>query len=109
MAQENVDLVLTLFGKWNSGDMDGLREMYHPDVVVRAPEGWPEPGPFVGIDNVMQQWRRMRESWDADDLQLLGDHVDAGDRVVVRFVWHGVGSGFDTDMEMSGVYTIRDG
>jgi predicted lipid-binding transport protein (Tim44 family) len=30
---------------WNAGDMDGLRELYDPDVIMRAPKGWPEPGP----------------------------------------------------------------
>jgi ketosteroid isomerase-like protein len=48
-SQENVVVVRALFETWNAGDMKGLRELYHPDVIVRAPEGWPEPGPFVGV------------------------------------------------------------
>jgi ketosteroid isomerase-like protein len=44
MSQENVEVVRAVFGAWNAGDMDALRELYHPDAVLRMPEGWPEPG-----------------------------------------------------------------
>ena len=30
-------------------------------------------------------------TWDADDLEVISDFIDVGDRVVVRFIWHGAG------------------
>jgi ketosteroid isomerase-like protein len=94
---------------WNAGDMAALREVYDPDVIVRVPDGWPEPGPFVGREAVMRQWERNRESWDADTFEAVGDLIDAGDRVVVRLVWRGVGRGPRTQLEFTAVYTVRKG
>jgi ketosteroid isomerase-like protein len=89
--------------------MDAVRELYHPDVIVRFAEGWPEPGPFVGREAIMRQWRQQRETWDADALEPTSDFVEAGDRVAVRFIWHGAGHGPEADMEFTGVSTVRKG
>ena len=71
MSQENVAVVKALFEAWNAGDMDAVRELYDPHVIVREMEDWPEPGPFVGREAVMRQWEVMREAWDADELKLI--------------------------------------
>jgi ketosteroid isomerase-like protein len=107
MSQENVEVVRAVFTAWNEGNMDALRELYGSDVIVRAPEGWPEPGPFVGREAVMRQWEQQRETWGADDLEPISDFIDAGDRVVVRFIWHAAGHGPEAGFELTGVYTVR--
>ncbi len=107
MSQENVELIRASFAAWNAGDMDALRAQYRADTILRMPEGWPEPGPYLGPDAVMDQWTRQRETWDADSLEPIGDFIDAADRVVVRFIWHGAGHGPESDIELTGVYTVR--
>jgi ketosteroid isomerase-like protein len=107
MSRENMEVMRAAFEAWN-GDMDAFREMHDPDVIARSPEGWPEPGPFVGREAVIRQWEQMRETWDADALKPI-DFIDVGDRVVVRFVWRGAGRGPELNMEMTGVYTVREG
>ena len=62
MSRENVEIVKAAIAEWNAGDMDGLREVFDPDVIVRLPEGWPEPGPFVGREAVMNQWSGIARS-----------------------------------------------
>jgi hypothetical protein len=52
--------------------MDAYREAYDPDVIMRSPDGWPEPGPFVGRKAVMRQFEQLRETWDADALEAVG-------------------------------------
>jgi ketosteroid isomerase-like protein len=52
MSQENVEVVRAVYSAWNAGDMDALRELYDPDVIMRMPEGWPEPGPYVGREAI---------------------------------------------------------
>src|SRR5262249_49554226 len=89
--------------------MDGLRKLFDPNVIVRAPEHWPEPGPFVGTDAVMRQWRQMREAWNADVLEPISDFVCSADRVVGRYVWRATGEGPGIDMETTGVWTVRNG
>ena len=107
MSQENVEVVQATFAAWNAGDMDGLRDLHDPEVIVRPPKGWPEPGPFVGREALMRQFEQMRATWHADAVELISDFVDAGDRVAVRFVWHGLGQGPETNMELTYVATVR--
>jgi ketosteroid isomerase-like protein len=109
MSRENVEIVRANFEAWNAGDMDALREMYDPNVVVRATEDWPEPGPFVGREAVMRQGEQLRETWDAVTIEPIGDFIDVGDRVAVRHVWRGVGHGPESNLEFTVVYTIRKG
>jgi ketosteroid isomerase-like protein len=109
MSQENVDIVRAAFQAWNAEDMNAVRELYHSEVSWRPPEGWPEPGPYMGRDAVMHQLEQLRETWDADTLDPIDDLIDADDRVVVRLIWRGVGRGPALSLELTGVYTVRDG
>ena len=108
MSQQNVEVVRRGFDAWNAGDMDALRELYDPDVIVRAVEGWPEPGPYVGRDAVIRQWKKQREAFDADAIEVVGDYIDVGDRVAVRVVWRGAGAGPEADIELTGLFTVRN-
>lgn len=68
MSQENVEIVRGGFAAWNAGDMDALGQVLADDVVLRLPEGWPEPGPYLGRKAAMRQSRRtarhsMRIGW----------------------------------------------
>ena len=58
MSQESVEIARAVYETWNAGDMHAFRDLYDPDVVMRPPEGWPEPGPFVGRDAVMREWAK---------------------------------------------------
>jgi len=109
MSQENVAVVRNYFDAWNSGDMEAVRELYDPDAIMRAAPDWPEPGPFVGRDAVMQQLSEARGAFDSDHLEFLSDLVAVGDRVIVRVAWHGTGRGPQSDMEWTTVCTLRDG
>ena len=108
MSQENVEVVRAGLAAWNAGDMDAVRETHDPSVIARAIEGWPEPGPFVGRDEVMRQYERLRAAWDADALEPISDFLDAGDRVIVRVILHGAGFGPEVNLECTIVYTVRE-
>jgi ketosteroid isomerase-like protein len=108
MSQENVEIVRAAFEAWNAGDWDGYREQYDPDVIVRAPEGWPEPGPFVGQESLMRQLKQMRETWDADALEVISA-TDVAGRVVARFIWRSVGHGPESNIELTSLSTVRKG
>ena len=97
------------YAAWNSGDVDDLRELLHPDAIMRMPEGWPEPGPFVGREAVMRLFEQWRETFDTYVTELIGDIIEAADRVVVRQVWHGVGRGPEAHLESTVVFTLREG
>jgi ketosteroid isomerase-like protein len=107
MSRENVDTVRAHLAAWNAGDMDAVRELYDPDVIVRTAEDWPEPGPHVGREAVMRFHEQHRETWDADALEPVSDFIDAADHVLVRYVWRGTGHGPDANMELTIVLTVR--
>ena len=109
MSQENVEIMRANFDAWNAGDMDAIRERFDPNVIMRMPDDWPEPGPHVGREAVMRQFEQQRETWDADAFELITGLIDAADRVVVRFIWHGAGYGPEANIEATGVYTVRKG
>ena len=109
MSQENVEIVRAAFAAWNTDDMDAFRELLDPAVIVRTLEGWPEPGPYVGREAVMRWWEQVRETWDADPIELISEFIDGADRVAVRLIWHGAGHGPDMNMEMTAVFTVRKG
>ena len=64
-----------------------------PKSIVRHPEGWPEPGPFVGREAVMRQFEQLARPGTPTPLEPISDFIDAADRVVVRFIWRGAGHG----------------
>ena len=109
MSQENVEVVRAATEAWNAGDMDAFRDLHHPDVIFRQPEGWPEPGPEVGREAVMHQLGLQRETWDADALEPTSAFIDAADRVVVRLKWRAAGRGPEVPVEVTGVFTVRKG
>jgi ketosteroid isomerase-like protein len=108
MSRENVEVVRAAFDAWNKGDMEALAEQYHPHTVAWSPEGWPEPGPFCGRDAVMRQFEEFKATFDFEALEPTRFR-DAGDRVVVRWIWRGSGRGPELQQEMAGVYTLREG
>jgi ketosteroid isomerase-like protein len=101
MSEENVEIVRRLFEAWNAGDMDSFRELYHPDAVMRMAEDWPEPGPYFGREAIMREFEQLRQTWDADAAEPIGDFIDVGDRVAVRHIWRGAGQGPEAAVELT--------
>ena len=109
MSKENVEAARRAYAAYNAGDLETLRDLYDPDVVMYHLEGWPEPGPSVGRDAVMREVEQLREPWKGDTVEPVGDLIEAGDQVLVREQWRGYGSGPDAVMEFTLVATFRNG
>jgi len=109
MSQENVEVVRAVYATWNAGDMDAFRDLHDPDAIMRPPEGWPEPGPFVGREAVMREWEQIREAWNSDVAEPISDFIQAGDRVAVRHIWRVAGQGPEVSLAITNVLTVRKG
>jgi ketosteroid isomerase-like protein len=109
MSQENVEIVRVALMAWNTGDMDVVRDLLDPDVVLRPPEGWPEPGPYLGQRAVMREWEQVRETWRADAVVPTTDFIQAANRVAVRVIWRTTGRGPESNIELTVVWTVRKG
>ncbi len=110
MSERNLEISRRINELWNAGDMEGIRDLLHDDVVMHHPDGWPEPGPSVGRDAVYRQFELLRQDWRRDQLDTL-DRRAAGDYVVVEQRWRGEGgqSGATSEMALSSVARYRDG
>jgi ketosteroid isomerase-like protein len=109
VSRENIDVARSSLEAWNAENTDAFRDLLHPDVILRNPEGWPEPGPHIGQEAVLRQFREARELWDNDVLEVISDFIDVADRVLVRTIWRGVRHGVESNLEFTIVYTVRKG
>jgi ketosteroid isomerase-like protein len=111
MSEKNIEVARQAIDVWNSGNMDRVRDLYDPyAVMIYDPAGnWPEPGPFFGRDAIMRQFHRLRDALDSDSLDLIGDPVAVGDRVVVHAIWRGAGRGPQIEQEMAWIYIVHGG
>ena len=104
-----MEIVRAVFAAWNAGDMDAIRDACDPEIIVRAPEGWPEPGPYFGRGAAMRAFEQLRETFDADWQELTSGLSHVGDRVAVRTIWHGRGHDPELRQESTPVFTVRNG
>lgn len=110
MSEENVQIALDALGLWNEGeDLGGWAEFFDPDVLVTAPEGWPEGPETRGLDAWRQQAERLRDTWKAartevDELRPAGD-----DRVLarIRYVTQGERAEVSFDTPLAAVFTVK--
>jgi ketosteroid isomerase-like protein len=109
MSRENVEVVRRYYEAWNAYALAAIGDLCDPDIVVHHVEGWPEPGPSVGREAALHLVEQLREAWDGDTLNPVGDFIEAGDKVIVRDVWHGTGRGPEADLEFTRVFTLRKG
>jgi ketosteroid isomerase-like protein len=56
----------------------------------------------------MRQNVQLREVFDTDVIELVS-FIDAADRVALRHIWRGAGHGPDANVEITAVYTVREG
>ena len=110
MSQENIAVAREAIEAWNAGEMERLRDCYDPDAVMTfdSSANWPEPGPFIGRDAIMREFSRVRDAFDVDSLNLVGDLLAAEDRVVAHATWRGTGRGPQGELEMAWVLTLRN-
>ena len=111
MSRENVDLVLESIRRFNPGDMTGWAELWRPETRLSVPDGWPEPGPFVGLEAVTREFERGFESWSEFRFEEVEVLADPGDWVVVSLRLHtkGQASGLEADVEFAVAYRVEDG
>ncbi len=110
MADERVAITRRAFQLYVGGDIEGLLEMYSPDVVVTAPD-FMNAGPFRGHDGFMEWLRRWNEAWDTFDFDVRAVEP-VGERHVVASVLitgRGRGSGVEVAQVAYWVAEIRGG
>ena len=107
---QDVDVIRRAFQTWNDQALEEWKAVYHDDVVIVPPAGWPEGETTADLDSWLTQAMRLTDSWEeqrieVDELREAGGHVLS----VFRWVTRGKGSGIDLVTPMASISTVRDG
>ena len=99
---EREELVRRSIEAWTSEDWEqALSELWSPTGVIVAPEGWPESGTFEGWEAMVEQWRRIKDSWAEERIEEVSvQSVD--DRVLAEFRWSLRGEASGAPLEVQG-------
>ena len=107
--RENVAIAQRGLQLYVGRDIEGLLALWHPEMVVTAPE-FMNAGPFHGHDGYMEWISRWNEAWDTFDFDLK--QVDpVGENHVVMTILvsgRGAGSGVEVEQMTYWVVEIRD-
>jgi hypothetical protein len=109
VSEAHLATVRALVRAFEEDGMEVAMRAFHPDVVMHAPERWPEPGPLVGRDEVLAQFVRLGSDWESHTMSI--EDAESGPNwVVVRLLWRtkGAASAIALDRELSGVYFFGD-
>jgi hypothetical protein len=73
----NVDLVRSIYGAWERGDVSST-EWAHPEIEFVIADG-PSPGNWTGLAGMKEGWRTFLGTWDgfhaeADEYRVIDDH-----------------------------------
>ena len=106
----HADVIRELTGKWNTGDIDGVSDLYTEDAEIRTGPHWPEQATYRGHDAIRATSEEWASMWDA--LQIEVDRLDEfGDKLLATGAWRmrGAASGIGGEMPIFIVFTFRDG
>jgi len=111
MSEPKVDVVRRAADAWNRTDWEALQAIYAADVVVVAPQQWPEAEGARGWEEWRLQIERLKESWETERVEVDEIRALPDGRVVARFSWIATGraSGAPAGVPMAAVYTVSSG
>jgi ketosteroid isomerase-like protein len=111
MSQENAELVLESIRRFKPEGLDEWAQLWHPDTRLTVAEGWPERGPFIGLDAVRREFERFLESFSALRFENVGIVAASGEWVVARYrvPARGATSGAESDLHLAVAYRVEDG
>jgi ketosteroid isomerase-like protein len=84
MFRGYVQLVHEAFDCFDRGDWDRLRPLIAPDSVMTPPEMWPDPGPFIGPDESIREYKRLFEMFRGIEV-TVGNIVSHEELVVAHY------------------------
>jgi hypothetical protein len=110
MSVENVELALESVRRFKP-NLDEWAKLWHPETRMTVPAGWPEPGPFIGLEEVNHQFEQGTGNWSDFRIEDVEVVADSGPWVVLTYRVHTVGatSGLESDFNLAATYRIQDG
>jgi ketosteroid isomerase-like protein len=101
MASEHVDRFRDAMRAWNDQDWDALGAFYTPDAVLHHPDDWPEPGPTIGREAIIEQWKTTWQAFGQAEVSIERAEAEGGSVVAymtIKIVGGGSGADAATDL-----------
>ena len=112
MSRENVEIVRRGWDAWLRGDLRGLFQTFHPEIVWDTSHfrDWPEAA-YYGNEGVQRFLGEWLDVWDDYEVSIENVVAAPDGRVVSLFRHRGKGrdSGVPMDLPMAQIATLRDG
>jgi uncharacterized protein len=111
MSAENVAVVLRCQQAWARGDLEAVRALLHPDLVIHEPPSLPIGGDHRGPEGNMALMARLAELWEFTS-PLNVECFDGGDDRVfsrMRISVRSKKTGEEYDLDTIELDTVLDG
>jgi ketosteroid isomerase-like protein len=110
MSEENVEVVRSVLASLMARDLETVRALIDPRIVVDATRNVINPTIYVGIDGLWEMEAAVNEAWEKIGTEAY-EFIDGGDQVVVigRLVGKGRASGVAVERPTAQVWTLQDG
>jgi ketosteroid isomerase-like protein len=107
---DSVDIIRQCAERWNAGDLEGMFELYHDDIVVMPGEHWPDSAVVEGKKAFRESTQEWLDVWQSIEIETT-DVEAYGDRVVAHGAWRSTGrlSGIEGTLPIHIVFTVRGG
>lgn len=92
MTRQNLDAVRAIYAEWERGNFRAGGELLDPHVMWIVAHGSPEPGVYVGSEEVTTWMRVQLDAWERLTV-AAEEFLEAGDSIVVAVRRRGIGKG----------------
>jgi ketosteroid isomerase-like protein len=111
MSPENTEVVRRTYAALSRGDVDTLRGLAVPELVVDFSRRQIDPGVMRDREEALAWLSRTRDTWDDWPTWEPLEVLDAGDKVIafINTSARGKGSGVAVEAKVWNLWTLRDG
>jgi ketosteroid isomerase-like protein len=111
MPHEDIEVVQRLIDAFNSGDIDGILSLTHPDFEVEVPpELSAEPDVYIGHAGMRRYWESFHDALDDVRFELEGFwKADGAVVVAMRVTAKGRRTAIAIEQRNAGVWRTSDG
>jgi ketosteroid isomerase-like protein len=103
-----VHLVHEAFDCFDRGDWDRLRPLIAENNVMTPPEIWPDPGPYIGADASVREYKRLFEMFRGIEV-TVSNIVSHESWVIAHYRGVVEGEGLEPqEMEFTGVHRFEN-